>query len=1023
MTKAKKSIAKAYVQILPTAENISYGIEKELSSLPKMVNDNLGKAIKDTAAAASKDAGGSLDTAISTAATDACKDFEKKVEEAAKEGGTAVNKELTANGEQAATKVGEKLDKELSEGSSTGTDFGTSFAAAAIAAIAAAKIGEFFSSALTAGGELQQSLGGVETMFSDNADTVIANAEKAYTTAGVSANSYMEQVTGFSATLLQGLGGDTAKAAAVADMAITDMSDNANKFGTSIESIQHAYQGIARDSYVMLDNLKLGYGGTAGEMARLVNDTKVLGDNVTVTATTVKDVPFDKIIEAIHMVQEDLGVTGTTSLEAATTFQGSFKSMQSASENFLGALTTGAGDVSESFDALLESTKTFVGDNVIPMLDNLVTGLRTIDGMGGTVASTVMGLVEAFAMIQLNRMIIPAITTLKNQLAAAKTEGLTLKTALSGAGGLNIAIMAAMTTGQLLASAMDKATAAVKEAPPPYETLTESQLALVDATNEVARSIGSNTEERQAEIAAIDDQCARNDELLARLAVLNSVQVLDEQQKAEIAAIVDELNTVYKVLNLQIDANTGKIKDNNKLLETQVYYAEQEEKKAAYGKQLNDIYADRADVLEAYNDIQAEYNAAKEYEADLEEELAALKAKNPDDMREPDYTRIRDINQALADNKDTIADLASTYSEAGEALRAVEDEYGKMENFYKSTEITSTMAQMSLDAEELALEWRNVGTAITELWGAYGELETQYTEQLSGSLDLFSRVPEQTAVTAQDLQANLDNWLSMEQTWIDEMELLTADPNISDGLIEELRQMGWEALPEMQALNSMTDEQLAEYSGRWEEAHSKSEEAAKAGLQRTRNQVSEQVNALQDEARAKQAGLGETYEQMGEMIGDGLAQGIINKSDEAYTAAWNMMKGVEDTMREAAGIQSPSRVARDLAVYIPEGVALGITDGVDTVARAATGMMSQAMAGLNGASLPLCIYDISPAGRAAMTTPQAPYSAAAQAAEGGGRQAVFNLVVDGKVMARAVAADLDEMSGADILLRERGVAT
>ncbi len=175
---------------------------------------------------------------------------------------------------------------------------------------------------------LEQALGGVETMFKDSASTVVANSETAYKRAGVSGVKYMEQVTSFSASLLQGLGGDTVEAARYADMAIVDMSDNANKFGSNIQDIQNAYQGFAKDNYTMLDNLKLGYGGTQSEMARLVNESGVLNGEFEATAENVKDIPFDKLIEAIHVTQERLGITGTTAKEASETVSGSFDSMK-----------------------------------------------------------------------------------------------------------------------------------------------------------------------------------------------------------------------------------------------------------------------------------------------------------------------------------------------------------------------------------------------------------------------------------------------------------------------------------------------------------------------------------------------------------------------------------------------------------------------------------------------------------------------------------------------------------------------
>ena len=207
---------------------------------------------------------------------------------------------------------------------------------------------------------LEQSIGGVETLFKSSAQTVISNAETAYKRAGVDANNYMEQVTSFSATLLQGLGGDTQKAADYADKAIVDMSDNANKMGTNISLIQNAYQGFAKGNYTMLDNLKLGYGGTAGEMARLVNESGVLNGKFKATAENVKDIPFDILIEAIHVTQENLGITGTTAKEAAETISGSFQMAKSSVLNFLQQLGNPGADMDKFADEMIKSIGVFV---------------------------------------------------------------------------------------------------------------------------------------------------------------------------------------------------------------------------------------------------------------------------------------------------------------------------------------------------------------------------------------------------------------------------------------------------------------------------------------------------------------------------------------------------------------------------------------------------------------------------------------------------------------------------------------
>lgn len=216
----------------------------------------------------------------------------------------------------------------------------------------------------------EQLTGGVETLFGDSADVVKGYAANAYKTAGMSANAYMETVTSFSASLLQGLNGDTAKAAQVADQAITDMSDNANKMGTSMEMIQNAYQGFAKDNYTMLDNLKLGYGGTKEEMLRLVKDAGVVNDSV----ESINDVSFDKIIEAIHVIQTNMGITGTTAKEAESTIEGSTLSMKAAWENLMVAVADENANMFQSLKQFTDSAEVML-QNAVPRIKIIITGL------------------------------------------------------------------------------------------------------------------------------------------------------------------------------------------------------------------------------------------------------------------------------------------------------------------------------------------------------------------------------------------------------------------------------------------------------------------------------------------------------------------------------------------------------------------------------------------------------------------------------------------------------------------------
>lgn len=225
-----------------------------------------------------------------------------------------------------------------------------------------------FSSAISEGAKLEQSIGGVETLFKENADIVKNYANQAFKTAGVSANKYMENVTSFSASLIGSLGGDTKKAAELANTAMIDMSDNANKMGTDMEMITQTYQSLARGNYAMLDNLKLGYGGTKSEMERLMKDAeKLTGEHYTVG-------DFADTVKAIHAVQEKLGITGTTAKEAATTISGSFASMKAAMQNVLGKLAIGE-DIKDELNELATTTSTFLFGNFIPMVGRILKGL------------------------------------------------------------------------------------------------------------------------------------------------------------------------------------------------------------------------------------------------------------------------------------------------------------------------------------------------------------------------------------------------------------------------------------------------------------------------------------------------------------------------------------------------------------------------------------------------------------------------------------------------------------------------
>lgn len=288
----------------------------------------------------------------------------------------AISNELGGDAENAGKSLGSKLIGSLKK------------------AVVAAGAGKLIVDSIKEGARYEQALGGIETLFKGSADTMKAYAINAYKTAGISANDYMEQATSFAASLLQSVDGNHAKAAEAANQAVIDMSDNANKMGSNIQDIQNAYQGFAKQNYTMLDNLKLGYGGTKTEMERLLKD-----------AEEISGIHYDidnlaDVYEAIHVIQGELDITGTTAKEAATTLSGSFASMKAAASNFMAQLAMGE-DISGAMSGLIESTVTFAS-NLIPAIGRIFAGLPKAIGTAiqAVHPALILGLAKAIVAVK-----------------------------------------------------------------------------------------------------------------------------------------------------------------------------------------------------------------------------------------------------------------------------------------------------------------------------------------------------------------------------------------------------------------------------------------------------------------------------------------------------------------------------------------------------------------------------------------------------------------------------------------------
>ena len=317
--------------------------------------------------------------------------------------GSKISAFLNGEGVKAGNEAGEASGKSMMQ----------SLKSTAVKLVSTLAIGATIKKAFDIGADLEQQIGGVETLFAESSAIIRKYADDAYRTAGVSANEYMKNVTSFSASLLQGLGGDTAKAAEYANTAMVDMSDNANKFGTDIGAIQNAYQGFSKQNYTMLDNLKLGYGGTKEEMQCLIKDAAAVSDSV-----DAESLSFDNIVQAIHVTQEQMGIMGTTNKEASTTFSGSLGAMKASWDNFLAGLMMNGKDgvdMNTYLQPLVDSIGKFVFNNLIPAVGRFVAavfeavpglleiGLNSIsesisDAFGGIIdAETVKIAIESIA--------------------------------------------------------------------------------------------------------------------------------------------------------------------------------------------------------------------------------------------------------------------------------------------------------------------------------------------------------------------------------------------------------------------------------------------------------------------------------------------------------------------------------------------------------------------------------------------------------------------------------------------------
>lgn len=907
------------------------------------------------------------------------------------------------------------------QGDKMGKNLGKSLLAAFGAYKVADKLGDVIKSAFSEGAALEQSIGGIETLFKSSAGKVEQYASDAFKTAGVSANEYMENVTSFSASLITSLGGDTAKAAEAAHTAMVDMSDNANKMGTNIADIQNAYQGFAKQNYTMLDNLKLGYGGTKTEMERLLADAEKIS-GIKYNIDNLADV-----YAAVHVIQGELDITGTTAKEAATTFSGSFGSMKAAAANLLGTLTNG-GDTAKALDDLEESAGNFA-DNFIRMgkqgvqqLDKLGDALE--DGIAKKlgvskaelegVKTVLAAIITQIAAAQILGKLEGVTISLETLRAAALKAGTSLKNSMTGG---SIAIAAAAAGGQMLAGIIDGITEKIDEAHDPLTDLSADTQGLVSASHEAAKAIAETSQKFDESMNSADESSAAYGGMVDRLEELNAQTSLTSTEQAEMESIVQSLNEGMPELGLAIDSTTGHLNKNRAAIEAVVASYNRQAKAQAAQESLVELYKEQAKAEEALKNATDERTAALAAGTDMQTDYGA--AVNTAYVTASEA--MRNVNEQIDAANTAIAELSEQERKSADAALA------NMSDLQLAAQRThSVIYTVGEDSYKVSAD---AADSIAELSHQYTSMLGQTADSIYNSMDLFSKPAELAEVSAEDLVNAMDSNYERISDWSDGLAELI-DRGVSDGLIDKLREAGPSSAAEIKAMTSMSDTELKDYSDKFDEAYAKAYKAAEKSLGNMRDESSRQIQQIISDVAGKSPSLQEAYDILGGYAATGFANGLTRpeKLADIDRAAQQMVDAAYQSVKAAAGIHSPSRLFADLGGYIPQGMARGISGGIAEVSAAAADMVSAAAGEVHlpdytsadsahNAVRAAAKRDERTAGR--LTANAAEH---AQNAAESGKQAVFNLVIDSDTVASVIAPALDIINGANLNLTARGVA-
>ena len=844
-------------------------------------------------------------------------------------------------------------------------------ASAAAVGAASAGVAALGTACINAYADYEQLVGGVETLFKDSADTIQTYADNAYKTAGLSANEYMETVTSFSASLLQSLDGDTEKAAAAADLAITDMADNANKMGIAMESIQYAYQGFAKQNYTMLDNLKLGYGGTKEEMQRLLADAEKLS-GVKYDLSSYAD-----IVEAIHVIQTEMGITGTTAKEASTTIQGSVASMKAAWAN----LMVGMADDTQDFDLLLSNFIESIGtvaDNLLPRIGIVIEGMgKLVAGLAPEIAS---------ALPTLTNELLPNLVELGVQSISALVQGIQENGDSLAAGALSIVgtlaegiaellPMVADTAASLVVSLADGLTESLPDIIPIaietistlVENLTENANTIIDAGIQIILALGEGLIAALPQLIetvpqivinianVINDNAPKLVDtalyLITRLAVglVQAIPTLVANIPKIIEAIVDAF-MAFQWLNLGkqlIDGVANGVKKAGESMATAAKNTFSKFKSKLVGvevaSELKNIGKHIIDGIVGgiKNSLSKIANIAGKIKDTLLSKLKGLfRIASPSKLMKEEVgayigegiaVGIEESGQMAVDAAEDVADkIADTLTQKRDSLQSKLADYGELFERVKTE-----------DGKEL-FQLGNLKDDIKQL-EKYGDAIDKLKEKgISDSL-----MSEIAGMGVGDALDYMNKLLSMSDTKLDEyVSLFEQKQQMAQGVAEKFYKGEFDAMEK--AYTGQLPEFLAGVKTELsnvgtavsESMQAVSAEGVSEGIAEQQPLVAEQAKQLTETAKEEIAGYQTDFKAVGESLMEGVAKGVRDGQSGVVNAVAKALQAAVRAAKKEMDINSPSRVMAKIGDYMAQGVGVGWSDRMDSVSDTISGSLS-----------------------------------------------------------------------------------